>query len=192
MNPVRPPDPELLTATGLRLENLLRPIVEEVARDIVIPLAQARNPKYTGGVFCMWGEEVTQTGIIIRTTPLAQFPIGTLSDADGQTAAERWVSYTRNSWVKCERLRENPRDIASALSADPDHEIPILRTYQGGIRAVKEIIRRLLALSGFPADLDEMLIGIVAKRIGIYSFVQQMTLAETTKNEPLREWLAAA
>ncbi len=94
----------------------------------------------------------------------------------GDTLAEKREAWLFNSQEKGKRLFENPNDLSSWESRDPDH--PTQKKWGGAIRTPDYI----LSFSGLPELADEALCAIVALKMLWINSGQAYEIFATSRN----------
>ena len=152
--------------------NLLYPAVYHVVRDIIMPIAQARDPERTGGWF-----------VFYRRDPRTDEVVPVFECSVGNVSGDRFAKYQHFAREKAVRLKgQKDLHISSWQSRDASAPDKMDHKYGGAIWVSSRLI---LSFSGFSEHEDEAVCAIAAHRIELLHVTELNLIAETSDNQVL-------
>lgn len=145
--------------------------IAAIVKDIIIPVASARDPQRTGGWFTFWRRS-DQDGI---WAPVVGFSVGSVS-------ADRFLKYDFFATEKAFRLSYLRGHISSWQSRDDSNPDRMKHNYGGAIKCGDFIF----SFSGFTEHEDEMVGTLGARRLQLIGERETSEIIAASGNEPLR------
>lgn len=165
----------LATCSPHEATMFLFPIVDDIVRTIIMPVAQAREAQRTGGWFAFWRHDPSANAVV----PVIGFAVGTVS-------AERFLKYQFFANEKADRLGNlHPEHVSSWQSRDTASRVQRENKYGGAIRCGE---RLYFGFSGFSEHEDEAICVLAAERLELIDAATIATIIDVSKNEPLANW----